>query len=218
MDQLDVAGPDEHRHDRHASGDEDLRLVGMERRGRHEVVMEPVEPLGKVVEQRAFGLDHPREGVDQALGVVAGVGVGAFGEQHPNERAGSLALGRGGERRGGQLVGREPGVARPAEHLGHDPGQRLGAAPLRRSLGDMGAGAMAAGDVAGVGQPSIDGADRVGVDPQRGAELADRGEASPRQQPAGIDLVGDLPEDLGRDRDVRIALDVERSAGAACRR
>ena len=29
------------------------------------------------------------------------------------------------------------------------------------------------------------------------------------QESAGIDLVGDLPVDLGRDRDVRIALDIE---------
>ena len=64
-----------------------LGLVGVERRRRDEVVVEAVEPLGQVVEQRALGLDHARERVDQPLGVVAGVGVRALGEEDPDERA-----------------------------------------------------------------------------------------------------------------------------------
>ena len=110
--------------------------------------MEPLEPLGQVVEQRALGLDEPRELVDQPLGVVAGVGVRAFGEEHPDEGSRSLALGGRGEGRGGDLVGREPGVGGAAQHLGDDPGQRLGAAPLRRSLGDVGARPVSTRDVA----------------------------------------------------------------------
>ena len=100
--------------------------------------MEALEPLGQVVEQRALGLDHARELVDQPLRVVAGVGVGALGEQHPDERARPLALGGGGERGGGELVGGETGLGGAAEHLGDDPGERLGAAPLRRSLARRG--------------------------------------------------------------------------------
>ena len=58
VDELEVARPDEHRDDRHAPVDERLRLVGMERRGRDEVVVEPVEPLGQVVEKRALDVDQ----------------------------------------------------------------------------------------------------------------------------------------------------------------
>ena len=81
------ARPDEHGHDRDAAGDEGLGLVGVERRRRHEVVVEALEALGQVVEERAFGLDETGEFVDQPLRVVAGVGVGALGEQHADERA-----------------------------------------------------------------------------------------------------------------------------------
>ena len=111
VDELQVARPDEHRDDRHAARDERLGLVGVERRRRDEVVVEAVEALGQVVEQRALGLDQARERVDEALGVVAGVGVRALGEQDADERPGALALGGGGEGRGGDLVGREPGWA-----------------------------------------------------------------------------------------------------------
>ena len=109
--------------------------------------------------------------------------------------------------------GGEPGRGRPAEHLGDDPGQRLRAAALGRPIGDVGAGPVAARDVAGIGQPLVDRPDRVRVDPEGGPELADRGKPGTGQQPSGVDLVGDLPVDLGRDRDVRIALDVEVSGG-----
>ena len=145
--------------------------------------MERVEPLGQVVDERALGLDHARERVDQALGVVARVGVRALGEEDADEGPGPLALGGGGERRGGDLVGREAGVGGAAQHLGDDPGQGLGAAPLRRPVGDVGPGAVATRDVAGVGQTSIDRPDRVGVHSERGAELPDRREAGARQQP-----------------------------------
>jgi hypothetical protein len=83
--------------------------------------VEALEPVGQVVEQRALGLDHARELVDQALGVVAGVGVGAFGVEHAHERTGALALGGGSERRGGHLVRGEAGVRRTAEHLATSP-------------------------------------------------------------------------------------------------
>ena len=59
MDELDVAGPDQHGHDRDATGGQHLGLVGMERRRRHEVVVEALEPLGQVVEERPLGLDQP---------------------------------------------------------------------------------------------------------------------------------------------------------------
>ena len=87
VDELEVAGSDEHRDDRHAAGGEHLALVGVEGRRRDEVVVEALESLGHVVDQRALGLDHAREGVDQPLGVVAGVGVRALREEHADERS-----------------------------------------------------------------------------------------------------------------------------------
>ena len=184
VDELEVAGADQHRHHRDAAGDQDLGLVGVERGRGDQVVVEPLEPIGQVVEQRALGLDHARERVDQPLGVVAGVGVRAFREQHPDQRSRVLALGRGGEGGGRQLVGGEAGMGRPADHLGHDPGQRLGPAALRRPLGDVRAGAVPARDVAGIGQASVDRPDRVRIDAQRGAELADRRQSRPGEHPS----------------------------------
>ena len=207
------AGSDQHRHDRDAAGGEDLGLVGMEGRRGHDVVVEALEPLGQVVEERALGLDQPGELVDEPLGIEAGVGVRAFGEQHPDERSRSLAFRGGGEGGRGQLVGREAGVGRAAEHLGHDPGQRLGATPLWRAIGDVGPGTVATHDVAGVGQTSIDRADGVGVHSQCRTKLAHGRQPRAGQQPARVDLVGELPEDLGRDRDVGVALDIERATG-----
>ena len=173
--------------------------------------MEPVEPVGQVVEQRALDLDDTRELVDQPLGVVAGVGVRALGEEDADERSRPLALGGGGEGGGGELVGREPGVRRPSQHLGDDPGEGLGAASLGRAVGDVGPGAVATSDVPRVGQPSIDRADGVGVYSKCRSQLADGRQTRARQEPARVDLVGELPVDLGRDRDVRITLDIERA-------
>ena len=128
VDEFDVARTDDHRHDRDPAGDQRLGLLAVERRGRDEVVVEPVEALGQVVEERAFGLDQARELVDEPLGIEARVGVGALGVQDADERSRALALGGGGERGGGDLVGREPGVRRAPEHLRHDAGEGLGAA------------------------------------------------------------------------------------------
>ena len=214
MDELEVARPDEHRDDRQPTRGEHLRLVGMEGRGRDEVVVELVETLGQVVDQRALGFDHAGERVDQPLGVVAGVGAGAFGEEDPDEGSRSLAFGRRGEGRRGDLVGGETGVRSAPQQLGDDACQCLAAATLRRSIGDVGPGPVPARDVPAVRQPAVDRPDRVRVDAQRGAELTDRRQAGAGQQPSRIDLVGELPEDLGRDRDVRVALDVEAAPGS----
>ena len=196
VDELEVAGADEHRDDRDPAGGQHLAFVGVERGRRDEVVVEAVEPVGQVVDERALGLDHLGERVDQALGVVAGVGAGALGEQDPDQRPRVLALRGGGEGRGRDLVGGEPGVGGASEHLGDDPGQGLRAAALRRAVGDVGAGPVAARDVAGVGQAAVDGPDRVRIDAQGGAQLADRGQPGAGQQPPGIDLVAELPVDL----------------------
>ena len=125
----------------------------------------------------------------------------------------ALPLGGRGERGRGDLVGREAGLGAAPEHLGDDPGEGLGAALLRRPIGDVGAGAVATRDVARVGQPSVDGADRVGVHSQCGTQLSHGRQPGAGQQPTGVDLVGELPVDLGRDRDVGIALDVELPGG-----
>ena len=193
----------------------DLGLVGMERRRRDQVVVEALEALGQVVEERPLGFDEARELVAQPLGVVAGVGVGALGEEHPDERPRPLAFGGGGERGGRHLVGRETGVGGPTKHLGDDPGERLGATLLWRALGDVGAGTVATHDVAGVGQTTIDRPDGIGVHSQCRTKLAHGRQARARQQPTGVDLVGQLPVDLGRDRNIGVALDIERSTGPA---
>ena len=215
VDELEVARTDEHRDDRDPAGGQHLGLVGMERRRRDEVVVEAIETFRHVVDEGALDLDEAREGIDQSLGVVAGVGAGALGEQDPDEWTRTLALGGGGEGRGGDLIGREAGVGGTAQHLGDDPGERLRATPLRRPVGDVGPGAVAARDVAGVGEAPVDGPDRVRIDPQRGPELADGWQTRPRQQPPRIDLVGQLPVDLRGDRDVRVALDIEALTGRA---
>ena len=174
--------------------------------------MEPIEPLGHVVDEGPLDLDEAREGVNETLGIVAGVGAGALGEEDADERARTLPFGRGGEGRGGDLVGGEPRMGGPAQHLGDDPGEGLCAPPLGRSVGDVGPRAVAARDVAGISQAPVDGPDRVRVDPQCGPELAHGWQARPRQQATRIDLVGQLPVDLRGDRDVRVALDVEAAA------
>ena len=215
VDELDVGRADQHGHDRDAAGRQRLGLVGMERGGRHEVVVEPVEPLGQVVEERALRLDHARELVDQPLGVIARVGVRALGEQDPDERPGSPPLGRRGERGGRQLVGGEAGLRGPAQHLGDDAGQGLRTAPLRRSLGHVRPGPVSTGDVAGVGQTTIDRPDGVGVHSQCRTKLAHGRQPRAGQQSTGIDLVRELPVDLGRDGDVGVTLDIERAASRA---
>ncbi len=171
--------------------------------------MEALEPIGQVVEQRALDLDLTWEGVVEARGVIARVGVRALGEEDVDERAGALPLGgcREGCRR--DLVRGEARLRRAAQHLGDDPGEGFRAATLRWTVRDVCPGSVATRDVTGIGQPSVDRADRVGVHSERSAELPDRGEASTGQEPTGVDLVGELPEDLGRNRDVRVALDVE---------
>ena len=213
MDELDVRRADDHRHDRDASRDEGLGLIGVERRRGDEVVVEALEPFGQVVEQCAFDLDRPAELVTQPLGVVAGVGVGALRVQDADMGAGPLALGGGGERGRGQLVGGEAGLRGASQHLRHDARQRFRAAPLRRPLGNMRSGTVATRDVAGIGQTTIDRPDRIGVHSECRTKLAHGRQPRTRQQATGVDLVGELPVDLGRDRDIRIALDIERTTG-----
>jgi hypothetical protein len=102
----------------------------------------------------------------------------------------------------------------PAKHLGHDPSQGLGTPTLRRPIGDVRARTVTTGDVARVGQTSIDRPDGVGVHSESGTKLTDGLEPRTRQEPAGVDLVGQLPVDLGRDGNVRVTLDIERAAHA----
>ena len=79
----------------------------------------------------------PGKASTEALGVVAGIGVRALGEEDVDERPRPLALGGGREGRAGELVGGEAGVGGPAQHLGHDARQGLGAASLGRPIGDV---------------------------------------------------------------------------------
>ena len=217
VDELEVARSQEHRDDRDAAGGQDLALIGMERGRGDEVVVEPVEALGHVVDERALGLDQARKGVHEPLRVVAGVGAGALGEEDAHERPGALALRGRGERGGCDFVRGEPGVRRSSKHLGHDARECLRSAPLGRAIGHVGARAMSTRDVAGIGQTSIDRPDGIGVHSEGSAELPDRGEAGTRQEPTGVDLIGELPIDLGRDGDIRIALDVEAVTGGGAR-
>ena len=59
VDELEVARADQHRDDRDPAGGQHLALVGVERGRRDEVVVEAVEPVGQVVDERALGLDQP---------------------------------------------------------------------------------------------------------------------------------------------------------------
>src|SRR5262249_50275307 len=80
---------------------------------------------------------------------------------------------------------------------------------VRRAGRDDRARPVAACDVAVVREAAIDGPDRVRVHPEGRTELAHGREALTGLEAAGIDLVRQLPVDLGRDRDVRIALDID---------
>src|ERR1044071_9335716 len=122
--------------------------------------------------------------------------------------AGSLPFGRGGVGSSGDLVGREPSMGGPAEHPGNDPAQGLGAAPVLRAVGDDGARAVAAHDIAVVGEAPVDGPDGVRVDAQGRAQLANRPEALAGLEATGLDPVGALPVDLCGEGEVEMALDV----------
>ena len=100
------------------------------------------------------------------------------------------------------------------------PARASDPAPHRRAIHDPCPGAVAADDVARVGEAAIDRPDGVGVHPQRGPELSHGRETGAGLEAPGLDLVGELPVDLGADRDVGVALDVELVAacGAARRR
>ena len=171
--------------------------------------MEPVEAFRQVIEQRALDLDDVREFGREPLRVVAGIGAGALREKHPHVRARALPLGCSGERGRRNLIGGEAGVGCAPEHLGDEPGKRFGTTPLGRPIGHVRPGAVAARDIAGIGQPSVDRPNGVRVDAQGGTQFADREQSRAGQQPAGVDLVRELPVDLGRNRDVRAALDVQ---------
>ena len=105
--------------------------------------------------------------------------------------------------------GVNPSCGGAPQRLRHDAGQGLPAAPHRRPVHDARPRPVPPDDVARVREAAVDGPHRVRVDAQRGAQLTDRRQARARLQPAGLDLVGELPEDLGGDRDVGVALDVE---------
>ena len=68
---------------------------------------------------------------------------------------------------------------------------------------------MPADDVARVGEPAVDRPDRVGVDPEHGAQLAHGGQPRPRVEAPRVHLVGELPVELGGDGDVGVARDVQ---------
>ena len=75
---------------------------------------------------------------------TVGVGGRALGEQDPDVRPGPLAVGGGGERRLGHLVGGEPECGGAPQRLGHDAGQRVRPAAHRRPVHHPGARAVAA--------------------------------------------------------------------------
>jgi hypothetical protein len=70
---------------------------------------------------------------------------------------------------------------------------------------------VATRDVSRIGEASIDRPDRVGVHSECGTHLPDGSESGAGQEPTGVDLIGELPVDLRRDGDVRIAFDVDLS-------
>ena len=177
--------------------------------------MEPVEAVGEVVEQRALGLDQVRRTPCQALGVVAGVGVRALGEEDLDlgARAACAPLAAANAAAATSSALKPAWAARRSIS---DTIPASASAPRRWAVRSATtcAGAVATRDVAGVGQAPVDRADRVRVDSQGGAQLADGREPRSGLQPAGVDLVGELPVDLGRDRDVGVPLDIEVAVGA----
>jgi len=120
------------------------------------VVVEPVEPIGQVVEQGALDVDQVGERIAETGGVVAGIGVRTLGEQE------SWTLGPGRFRSvaaaktaAAASSAPNPAWGRASEHLGNDAGQRLGPASLWRPIGDVRPCAMATRDVARIG-PDVD--------------------------------------------------------------
>jgi hypothetical protein len=92
VDHLDIARPHEHGQDRRAAAHQGLRLVGVERRRGHEVVVKTLKAIRQLVEHRALCLDQAGKFVVQAFGIVAGVGRGAFGKEHADEGTGTPPL------------------------------------------------------------------------------------------------------------------------------
>ncbi len=201
------------------AGDELHRLVGVERGRRHEVVVVALQALHDPVDERAVGLGDPVERLADPLRGAAGVGRRALDEQHVHEGPRAASLRGRGVHGGGHLVRGVAGPGRGAQHLRHQAVEHARRAPDGRPRRDPRAGPLAAHDVAGLGQAPVDRPDRVRVDAQDGAQLADGRQAGAGVEPPGVDLVGQLPVELGRDRDVRIAGDVEAAGrGRATRR
>ena len=183
--QPDIAGPDHDGDHRQSPRGQQLRLGRVERRRRDQVVVEAPEAIVELIQQGALGLDRLWKGFAELLRVIGSVGRCAFRDQHPHQRPRPLTLGGRRERRRGNFIGRETSLSGPANHLRHEACKSLISASLRRSGCDMCPGPMSTHDVAGIGQ-SITGLET-----------------------ARVDLVGDLPVDLGGDRDARVALNVQ---------
>ncbi len=180
--------------------------------------MEPGDALGDLFEECSLCLDDPWECLCDALGVVRRVGDRALREQDVNAGARALPFRGGGKGGRSDFVGREARLRGTPQHLGHDPCERLRAAPLWRTICHVRPGTVSTRDVAGFGQTFVDRSDRVGVDSQGRPELSNRRQSGAGQETARVDLVGDLPVDLGRDRDIRVTLDVQFLAGSRYRR
>ena len=207
--QPDIAGPDHDGDHRQSPRGQQLRLGRVERRRRDQVVVEAPEAIVELIQQGALGLDRLWKGFAELLRVIGSVGRCAFRDQHPHQRPRPLPLGGRRERRRGNLIGRETSLSGPANHLRHEACKSLISASLRRSGCDMCPGPMSTHDVAGIGQTLVDRADGVGVHSQCGTELPDRRQSITGLETARVDLVGDLPVDLGGDRDARVALNVQ---------
>ena len=195
--------------DRCPSGDEGDRLVGMERRGGHEVEVVPLQALDNVVDHRPAGLGDGVEGCADRLGGAARVGRRALHEEDVDARPGPPPLRGDGVDGGRHLVRGVPRTGGGAEQLRDEPVQRPGRAAHRRAGRDPRAGAVAADDVARFGETSIDRPHRVRVDPQHGAQLAHCRQPRARVKPTGVDLVRELPVELRGDRDVGVARDAQ---------
>ena len=81
------------------------------------------------------------------------------------------------------------------------------------AVGDDGARAVSTCDVSVVREAPVHRPDGVRVDAQGGPELADGRQSNARLEPAGFDLVGQLPVDLRGDRDIGITLNIEPTLG-----
>ncbi len=174
--------------------------------------MEACKPVVDQVDEDAVRVGQAIEGLGDPLGRALCVGGRALDEQDLDAGPGPLPFRRGRVDGRGDLVGGVAGARGRAEEVGYEALQGAGGASLGRAGRDARTRALARHHVARLSQPLVDRPDGVRVDVEDRAQLAHRRESRARVEPARVDLVRQLPVELGGDRDIRIPGDVQRAA------